>query len=296
MTQPILLTGANGLTGRHMLRALVQRGAPVRAMVRNPAQADGLKREGAAEVVTADLERPETFADALSGCSAVLHICPPMHPNENGIAKHMIEAMTRAGVERLVYYSVMHPLRRAVRHHAYKLDGEEAVVESKLRYTIVQPIRYMQHLEKVWSSVRDRGVHDMPFNVDVRFSVVDLVDLAEACARILTEPGHEYATYELAGPEALNQREMAAILSSVLGRTITAQAMPLTVWAEQARSKGLSADKIENAVAMNEHYDIHGFLGNGNVLRWILGRPLGTYAQYASRRWAEETQRSAARD
>jgi uncharacterized protein YbjT (DUF2867 family) len=271
-----------------MLKALCERGAKVRAMVRNPAQADALRQEGAVEVVTADLERPETYPAALTGCSAVLHICPPMHPNENGIAKSLIRAMTQTGVERLVYYSVMHPLRRAVRHHAYKLDGEEAVVESRLRYTIVQPIRYMQHLDKVWSSVCNRSVHNMPFNVDVRFSVVDLADLAEACARILTEPGHEYATYELAGPEPLNQREMAAILSRVTGHPIEAQAQPLVDWAEAARAKGLSEDKIANAIAMNEHYDAHGFLGNGNVLRWILGRPLTTYAEYAARRWAQE--------
>ncbi len=289
MTLPILLTGANGLTGRHMLEALTTRGAKVRAMVRNPAQADGLLQAGAAEVVTADLERPGTYPAALAGCSAVLHVCPPMHPNENGIAKQMIQAMTQAGIERLVYYSVMHPLRRAVRHHAYKLDGEESVVESHLRYTIVQPIRYMQHLDKVWTSVRERGMHNMPFNIDVRFSVVDLADLAEACARILTEPGHEYATYELAGPEALNQREMAAILSKVMGRTIEAKAQSATEWAAGARQKGLSEDKIENAIAMNQHYDAHGFLGNGNVLRWIVGRPLTTYEQYATRRWAEQT-------
>ncbi len=288
MNHPILLTGANGLTGRAMLHALCAKGAQVRAMVRDPSQVASLRAAGAAEVVIADLERPDTFPAALADCSAVLHVCPPMHANENGIAKHMIDAMGRAGVERLVYYSVMHPLRRAVRHHAYKLDAEEAVVESKLHYTIVQPIRYMQHLDKVWPSVRDRGVHNMPFNIDVRFNVVDLLDLAEACARILTEPGHEYATYELAGPEALNQRAMAAILSEVMGRPVEAQAMSFEAWAEGARKKGLSEDKIEHAVVMNQHYDAHGFLGNGNVLRFILGRPLTTYAQYAARRWAEE--------
>lgn len=289
MPDPILLTGANGLTGRHILEALCARGAKVRAMIRDPSQTEALRNAGAHEVVIADLERPETYGAALSGCSAVLHVCPPMHPNENGIARQMIQAMNRAGIERLVYYSVMHPLRRAVRHHAYKLDGEEAVVESSLRYTIVQPIRYMQHLEKVWPAVRDRGLHNMPFNVDVRFNVVDLADVADACARILTEVGHEYATYELAGPEALNQRDMAAILTRVLGRPIAAQAQPLAEWAESARKKGLSDDKIANAIAMNEHYDAHGFLGNGNVLRWILGRPLGTYEAYATRRWKEET-------
>jgi hypothetical protein len=83
---------------------------------------------------------------------------------------------------------------------------------------------------------------------------------------------------------------MAAILSRVIGRRIEARAQSLEDWAEAARAKGLSEDKIESAIAMNKHYDAHGFLGNGNVLRWILGRPLTTYAAYAARRWAQEQQ------
>jgi hypothetical protein len=57
------------------------------------------------------------------GCSAVLHICPPDAPERERIAKSLIRAMTETGVERL--YSVMHPVRRAVRHHAYKLMAKK---------------------------------------------------------------------------------------------------------------------------------------------------------------------------
>ena len=67
----------------------------------------------------------------------------------------------------------------------------------------------------------------MPFGVDKQFSVVDLLDLAETTAIVATDPGHLWASYELAGPEPLSQNEMAAILGDVLGREVTARQVPL---------------------------------------------------------------------
>ena len=58
----------------------------------------------------------------------------------------------------------------------------------------------------------------MPFSTEVRFNVVDLLDVAEAVAQIVLNPGHDFATYELAGPEALSQRDMAAVISDVIGK------------------------------------------------------------------------------
>ena len=72
----------------------------------------------------------------------------------------------------------------------------------------MQPIRYMQHLELIWNKVLETGIHAMPFNIDVKFNVADLHHLAEATAIVATNPGHLYATYELAGPDALSQRDM----------------------------------------------------------------------------------------
>ena len=147
-----------------------------------------------------------TINAAMASCETIIHIGPPMHPNEVEITSRFIDAALSHDISRFVYYSVMHPLRRAVRHHRLKLDAEEALIESGLPYTIVQPMRYMQHLALIWNKVLETGVHAMPFNIDVRFNVADLRDLAEATAIVATSPGHLYATYELAGPEALSQR------------------------------------------------------------------------------------------
>ena len=208
----------------------------------------------------------------MAGVGQVLHICPPMHPQEDTIARTMIELAREQSVERFVLYSVLHPLLADVPHHARKLEAERALIGSELNYTILQPSRYMQHLVPIWKAVLATGVHSMPFGTTARFSVVDLADLAEATARIMTEPGHEGATYQLAGPRPLSQDDMAEILTRVLGRPIRAQAKPLDEFRRDAAAAGMPAERIETMCQMNAHYDAHGLIGNPNVLRWILNR------------------------
>ena len=221
-----------------------------------------------------------------------MHIGPPMHPNEVEITGNFIRAAIDHNLERFVYYSVMHPLRRDVRHHRLKLDAEEALIESGLAYTILQPMRYMQHLEGIWSAVKESAVHEMPFSIDVKFNVVDLLDLAEATAIVCEGSEHSFATYELAGPEALSQRAMAHILSEELGRTVTASSLSLDQMQRNARSKGISDDRIEQMTVMNRHYDRYGFLGNPNVLTWLIERQPTSFRQYVRRLVENDTARA----
>ena len=279
----ILLTAANGRTGRAVLKALARAGSNVKVFVRDERQWPALKELGATSFALGDMEDASTINAAMDSCDGIIHIGPPMHPNEVEITGRFISAAKSHGLSHFVYYSVMHPLRRAVRHHRLKLDAEEELIESGLPYTIVQPIRYMQHLAMIWKKVLDTGVHAMPFNVDLKFNVADLRDLAEATAIVATQPGHLYTTYELAGPEALSQTDMTAAISRVLGREIRAEAVSLEQVEKNARAAGASDDRVAQMLIMNEHYDRFGFRGNPNVLRWILGREPNTYENYVKR-------------
>ena len=157
------------------------------------------------------------------------------------------------------------------------------IIESGLPYTIIQPIRYMQHLEPIWKRVVTEGVHAMPFNIYVKFNVVDLLDLAEATAIMTTEDGWLYGTFELAGPEALSQSDMAEIISKVIGNPVKAEQVPISAMQGKARAGGASEDRIEQMTTMNEHYDAFGFLGNPKILQLVLGRPPTSFAPYVHR-------------
>jgi uncharacterized protein YbjT (DUF2867 family) len=281
--QPILVTGASGKTGHRVVASIAKKGGKVRALVRRPDAGAALQQAGAAEIAIGDLMDSGSLRRAMAGAAQVLHICPPMHPQEDAIARTMIGLAGEMSVDRFVLYSVLHPLLADVPHHDRKLQAERALVDSGLNYTILQPGRYMQHLATIWKTVLATGIHSMPFGTAARFSLTDLSDLAEATARIMTEPGHDAATYQLAGPDALSQDDCAAILTKVLDRPIRAVAKSLDAFRRDATAAGLPAERIEGMIKMNAHYDAHGLAGNPNVLRWILGRDPTRFAEYVVR-------------
>jgi uncharacterized protein YbjT (DUF2867 family) len=283
LSKPILVTGASGKTGKRVVAAIAKRGGKVRALVRRAEAGVELRQGGAEDIVIGDLTENDSLKRALQGVGQVLHICPPMHPKEDVIARALIDLSKDSGVERFVLYSVLHPILADVPHHDRKLQAERYLVDSGLPYTILQPGRYMQHLTLIWNSVLATGVHSMPFSVTSKFSLADLADLAEASARVTTESGHEGATYELAGPKTLSQNDVAAILSELLGRPIRAQAKPAAQARNEAEAAGMPAERIGTITRMNAHYDAHGLLGNPNVLRWILGREPNNFAAFVRR-------------
>jgi len=279
----ILVTGAAGKTGRAVIRALASRGESVRVLVHRPDQIRAAEELGAREVVVGDMRAQATMDQAVRGVRAVYHICPNMHPEEVAIGQTAIAAARSAGVAHFVYHSVLHPQVEAMPHHWLKMRVEEQLFQSGLSYTILQPAAYMQNVLAQWEHVLEQGVYSVPYSAGPRLGMVDLEDVAEAAAVVLTEPGHEGATYELAGPEALTQTEVATILSQQLGRPVRAEAVPLETWENRARESGLGEYQVETLVRMFQYYERHGFWGNPRVLGWLLGRPPTTFAAFVER-------------
>lgn len=279
----ILVTGASGKTGRAVIRALMVKGATVRALVHRPDQVQAMHDLGAHEIVVGDMRDRATMDRAARGARAIYHICSNMNPAEVEIGKGVIVAARAAGVEHVVHHSVLHPQTEAMPHHWSKLRVEEKLFESGLAYTILQPAAYMQNVLAYWNPIMEQGVYPVPYAVEARLSVVDLEDVAEAAALVLTEPGHTGATYELAGPEALSQVEVAAILSRQLGRRVQAQAVPLDEWERKARASGMNDYAVETLLRMFRYYDGFGLCGNPNILNGLLRRPATTFSAFVAR-------------
>jgi NAD(P)H dehydrogenase (quinone) len=275
-----LVTGAAGKTGRAVIRALVARGQAVRALVRRPEQVQPVKELGVREVVTGDLRDPVAVGQAARGSQAIYHICPNMHPDEAAIGQVVIAAARSAGVQHFVYHSVLHPQVEAMPHHWLKMRVEERLFESGLGYTILQPAAYMQNVLAQWNNITQEGIYPVPYRVETRLGMVDLGDVAEAAAIVLTEAGHEGATYELVGAEALSQIEVALILAGSLGRPVRVETVAIETWEHRARASGLGSYQIETLVKMFRYYEQHDFWGNPRVLGWLLGRPPTTFASF----------------
>jgi NAD(P)H dehydrogenase (quinone) len=268
----ILVTGAAGKTGQAVIKTLVARRRPVRALVRRDEQAQIVKSLRAKEAIVGDMRDATTLKRATQGVRAVYHICPNVSPEEIQIGKTAIAAAREAGVERFVFHSVMHPQTEAMTHHWNKLRVEEALFESGLAYTILQPSSYMQNVLGGWKRIVERGVYTVPYTVEARMSMVDLDDVAQAAAVVLTEPGHLGATYELAGPEVLTQTQIAEILSKHLKRPVRAEQITIEAWTLQARASGMGEYQIETLVKMFHYYDRNGFWGSPHTLSQLLRR------------------------
>jgi len=268
----ILVTGAAGKTGRAVITALVAKGQAVRALVHRDEHIQLVKSLGAKEAIAGDMRNESTLGLATQGVCAIYHICPNVNPDEIAIGKVAVTAAQHARVEQFVFHSVMHPQTEAMTHHWNKLRVEEALLESGLAYTILQPASYMQNVLGGWRAIVERGAYEVPYSVEARMSMVDLEDAAQAAAIVLTEPGHVGATYELAGPEVLTQTQIAEILSKHLKRPVRARPVAIEAWTHQAQASGMGNYQIERLVKMFLYYDRHGFWGNPRALSNLLGR------------------------
>ncbi len=245
--------------------------------------------DGAQEARLCDLLSPGELEEACQGIRAVYHICPNMHPQEIQIGRNVLSAARRVGVERFVYHSVFHPQTEAMPHHWNKLRVEELIFNSNLKYTILQPCVYMQNVLGYWKQITTQGLYSVPYANETCLSMVDLDDVAEVAAQVLVEPGHFGDTYELCGPHALSQTQVAEILSQELGSPVVAQPLSLAEWEKGARASGMSDFSRETLKKMFIYYENFGLTGSPSVLTWLLKRKPTTFRQFVQRVVSEKS-------
>ena len=199
----ILITGANGQSGRAIIRTLLSKGEEVRAFVHKAEHIQELKSLGVKEVAVQRHDNQEAMNEAFKGIRAAHHICSAVNPDEVRIGKIAINAARSAQIEHFVYHSVLHSVLQDLPHHQKKLMVEEIVVNSGIPYTIIQPTVLMQNILQSWKLLSEEGIFEQRFftSKETHICMVDLEDLAEAVSIIFTKPGHTGATYELCGPE-----------------------------------------------------------------------------------------------
>jgi uncharacterized protein YbjT (DUF2867 family) len=281
----ILITGANGNTGRAIIRALLSKGEEVRAFAHKVEQIQELKSLGVNEVVTGDMMHEETVNAAFVGIRAAYHICSALNPDEVQIGQIAIKSARSAKIEHFVYHSVLHSILQEMPHHQKKRMVEEAVVDSGMSYTIIQPAVLMQNMLESWKLLTEKGIFQQKYfaTEETRMCMVDLEDVAEAASIILTNPGHTGATYEICGPENLSLSDMMVALEQHFAREIKVETPRNDILAAQLRKRGAGEYQVDTLLTMFQHYNEHGFIGNPNVLTWILGRKPNDYSSFILR-------------
>ena len=281
MAGTILVTGATGNIGSGLVPSLIAKGASVRALVRDATKAQGLRDQGV-EVVIGDFDKPETLDAAFSRVDKVFLVTAP-NPAQVTQASNGIAAAKRAGSPYVVRLSaraldtVPDSPARVTRQHA-EIDAE--LKASGLAYTILRPHFFMQNTLMAAGSVASDGAVYMAMK-DGKVGMIDVRDIVDVAAKVLTEDGHEGKTYDLTGPASISFHDVAAGLSKALGREIKYVDVPLGAGREAMVGMGLPkwvADALtEYSKAFSE--GLADFTTND--VEEITGHPARSYETFA---------------
>ncbi|PBB20290.1 NmrA/HSCARG family protein [Mesorhizobium sp. WSM4313] len=281
----ILVTGATGNVGSQVVNQLVKRGADIRALVRDPSKASF---PAGVAVVQGDLLDADSLRSAFSGVST-LFLLNAVVPDEFTQALIALNLAREAGIERIVYLSVIHgELYVNVPHFAGKLAVERMIDQMGLNATILRPAYFMNNELMIKDVILSQGVYPMPIG-SKGLAMVDARDIAEVAAiELLRREQAEIALpldrINLVGPDTLTGTDVAGIWTEVLGRQIAYPGEDLAGF-EQSLRQFMPGWMALDMRLMGERFISEGMIpdaGDVDRLTKLLGRPLRTYRDFAA--------------
>ncbi len=212
MTKHILVLGSTGTTGRETVRALLARGARVRAATRDPAK----HTLAGAELVAFSYDDRSTWAPAFEGIDAVYLVIPGFRPDEVQVGAALIDAAQQAGVKRLVKLSAMGVEHNPESGHR---QVEQLIEGSGLQWVHLRPTFFMDNFVSFYGEgIRSEGAIALPAGAG-RTGFVAASDIGDAAAEALLG-GVTGEAWELTGPESLDHGQVADILTDVVGKPV----------------------------------------------------------------------------
>ena len=279
----ILVTGATGTIGSLVVQGLASAGAEVSAFVRTPGKQSF--PAGVKEVV-GDLTDVPSMRAALSSVRT-LFLLNAVTPDEVTQALVALSLAREAGVERIVYLSVIHADKFTdVPHFTGKHTVERMIESLDIPATILRPAYFMQNDRMVQQVIQGYCIYPMPIGSS-GVAMIDARDIADVAVAELLRRDRAPAplprvTLELVGPERLTGESVARAWSAALGRDVTYGGDDVAAFEAQMASLGPSwlAYDMRLMMAGIQKFGMHGADGAVNRLQAMLGRPLRNYADF----------------
>jgi uncharacterized protein YbjT (DUF2867 family) len=280
----ILVTGATGTIGSEIVAQLVSRGADVRALVRDPAKA---KLPVGVELAKGDLIDVDSVRAALKGVRT-LFLLNAVVPDEFTQALITLNLAREAGIERIVYLSVIHSdIYVNVPHFAGKHAVERMIEQMGLPATILRPAYFINNDASLKDVLLGHGVYPMPIG-SKGLAMVDARDIAEIAAIELIRRDSAAGPLpldriELVGPDLMTSANVTAIWSEVLGRPIAYGGDDTSAF-EQAMKSRMPSWAAYDMRTMADRFQSDGMIPDAGAverLTKILGRPLHSYRDFA---------------
>ena len=274
----ILVTTA-GKVGSETARLLRERDVPVRVLARDPAKATvRALAEAGAEIATGDLGVPASIDEAMSGVSGVVLVSPAVPAQELNV----VVSAARAGAGHVVKATSKAPADSPIARRRWQAEIEAALAASGIPHSLLRSNAYMQNVLALAPAIATTSTFGSSAGTG-RSGLVDARDVAAVAAEIITSPAaHAGKTYWLTGPELVSNYDVAAVLSKLLGRTITYRELTF----EQNKDAMIRAGVPEQIAEMNARAS--SLTADGDA-EWVtqdvpslLGRPARSFEQFTA--------------
>jgi uncharacterized protein YbjT (DUF2867 family) len=279
----ILITGATGSIGRHLVHRLRQQHVPMRALVRDPDRGRALN----CDLVVGDYDNPESIAAAMPGIDRVFLCSPgaqPVSGPQPMIAQEtaVIDAAVRAGVRRVVKVSVWHARPGGLLAEGAHGEIEARLEASGLDWSILQPSGFMQNFRTGTGTFGSDGNFLGAYG-PARVSYIDCADIAACTAVLLSTNRGSRQLYVLTGPEALTHTEIAARLSEAHGRTVSYVDLSPEDWAATLVAQGLPDQFAADLAAFHTEVAAGSLAETTTAVEDLIGRPATTFSEFLAR-------------
>ncbi|WP_449554854.1 SDR family oxidoreductase [Lelliottia amnigena] len=268
----IAITGATGQLGQHVIENLLKTvpAHQIVAIVRNPAKADALIKQGIT-VRQADYTDQTAFTAALKGVEKLLLISSSEVGQREPQHKNVINAAKTAGVKFVAYTSLLHadksPLGLANEHVA----TEKALADSGIPFALLRNGWYTENYLASAPPAIEHGVF-IGAAGDGKIAAATRADYAAAAAKVIAEDGHAGNVYELAGDSAWTLTELAAELSKQSGKPVAYQNLSEADFAAALKSVGLPAGLADMLADSDTGASKGGLFDDSHTLSKLIGR------------------------
>jgi uncharacterized protein YbjT (DUF2867 family) len=273
----ILITGASGSVGKVVLQEARRKESKVRAMYRSKEEA--AKVPSGCEAVLADYSDKGSLRKALDGVTSVYVVCSPM-PQLVELESNMLDACKEAGVQHVVLNSALGAGDYAKSFPSWHRKVEDKLKATKMSYTILRPNGFLQNIVAYNApSIRSQGAFYAAMG-DAKVSYLDVGDIAVVAVKALAGGAHPGETYELNGPEAISNQELAKRISKAAGRTVNYVDIPELAQREAMLRLGMPEWQVTALLELQQYYKQGGGAKTDGLLESLIERAPVTLDQY----------------
>jgi uncharacterized protein YbjT (DUF2867 family) len=279
MSTHILVIGATGSVGSHVVNELAAQGAAVSALTRNPEKAQA-KSPAGVRIVRGDLGEPDTLAPALEGAGAILLSSSP-DPHQAQLQSNLIQAARQAGVRYIVKISSMGAdVNSPVNLCRWHGETERELAQSGIPHTNLRPNFFMQNMLFAAGTIQSQGAF-YACTSEGKASFVDVRDIAAVAVTCLVSEGHAGKTYTVTGPEALSMYDVAAKLSAAVGKEVKYVDMEPAALKQTFLNSGIVEWRADGRIGLYQECAAGRFGEVTDVVRAIGHKQPVTFDQFA---------------